>query len=209
MGYSFLTKARWIMLGMIVVSLMIPIYKKVNIAHFIKYVAIVITSLIITIQGLKFIGIDVTDIIYYRILEADKSSLEKKSAGTRIFAFKVFSDLYPQNPVFGKGMMHSFEGKSQDTKLVMETKGRTSQIHVGYLSLFYYYGAIGGLLYLLFLWHLMKSLYIDAKNHGFWGGFFGMMLLVTSNLTLVSLPFFYSGYVIALVFNRYMKQLIN
>ena len=82
-------------------------------------------------------------------------------------------------------------------------RGRTSQIHVGYLKLFYYYGLVGGLLYLAFLASLMNRMWKIARQSNYWGGFFAILAFVVANLTLVELDLFYHGLLLALIFSNH------
>ena len=70
--------------------------------------------------------------------------MKEKSAGTRILAVYMFLEFFPENPIFGTGGVMKAD-------LVRAIRGRSSQIHVGILSLFYYYGLVGGFIYLFFL----------------------------------------------------------
>jgi len=81
--------------------------------------------------------------------------------------------------------------------------GRSSQIHVGYLSLFYYYGIIGGGLYILFLYHILKDFYRSARITNMWGPFFGFMSFVIANLSLNYMRPWAIGLLLCLVFKQY------
>lgn len=88
--------------------------------------------------------------------------------------------------------------------------GQSSQIHVGYLKLFYYYGLVGGILYLAFLSSLLVRLWKRAKNSGYWGGFFAVLALSIANLTLFELSLFYYGLLLAIIFaNHFHLQESN
>lgn len=206
--YSFITQTRWIMLSMIIVLIMIPVYKKINLQNLIKYLILSLFLIIISLQGLKLIGINIRSIIDYRILESDKTDIRKTSAGSRILAFKVFGKLYPKNPIFGVGSRKYGIGGTgkHDKNLQRELRGRSSQIHIGYLSVFYYFGFFGGIFFLLFLWYMMKRIYVAARLRDAWGPFFGMLILVIANLTLVDYGIFNIGPIICLVFYRYYTQ---
>ncbi len=118
------------------------------------------------------------------------------SAETRILAFEVFSKVYPENPVIGTGGVNT-------TKMIQIIGGRSSQIHVGYLSLFYYFGLIGGLLYLAFMGSLLMRLWKRAKKSRYWGGFFALLAFAIANLTLVKLDLFFHGLLLALIFSNH------
>ena len=84
--------------------------------------------------------------------------------------------------------------------------GRSSQIHVGFLSLLYYWGIIGTILYSLFLYYLLKKLYRISKVTKNWGPFFGWEGLVLANLTLVYLGPDQSGLYLSLVVVKYLHD---
>ena len=197
--FSFITKSRWVMLGWIIILFMIPFYKRRNI---IKYFFISVATLIIMLLILNIIGIPVGDIFYYRILQIDRGGVFEGSGGTRILAFQIFTKFFPQNPVFGTGHFISNE-------LYRELDGRSSQIHVGFLSLFYYYGLIGGFLYLTFFVTLLKKMYLVAKKTKLWGPFWGMLIFISMNFTIVHLSLFFAGIAIVFIFHRYYEQMLN
>lgn len=194
---SFLSKARWFMLSIVIVIFQIFIYEK---GKFIKYTIVTLLSIILAFQIMNYLDINYNRIIEERILEKNKGGLMEGSAGTRILAFKLFFEFYPENPIFGTGGIQTEELKDA-------RGGRTSQIHVGFLSLFYYYGAVGGIFYILFLYFLLKKMNDVAKTTGFWGSFFTMLTFVAANMTLVSLHVFKMGIILALVFHKYYETL--
>ena len=201
--FSFLTRGRWIMINAFLILIMYFNYKGVNIKNVILYGIISVLVIYSSISAMEYANIPVSKIINERIFENDKSRLENTSAETRIFAFIVFAELFPEHPVFGKGELHSFGGTSKDFELVNALGGRSSQIHVGYLSLLYYYGIIGAFPWLMFLFFLLKKLYLEAKESKFYGGFFVFFGFMLANWTLVNFSIFYYGLVLALVFHNY------
>ncbi len=206
--FTFLTKYRWIMLNFIIACLMIFKYKNYYIK---KGLFFVFTFVIVVLIGLFFIqkyNIPIAEIVNERILEKNRGGMVHGSASTRLYAIKIFEKLFPDNPILGRGMLHGFgPGASNDMKLLKEIGGRTSQIHVGYLSLFYYYGIVGGLIYITFLVSLSRKLYEDCKIHLNWGVFWGFMGFVIANFTLVTFHLLYPGIVILLIFNRYFLEM--
>jgi hypothetical protein len=204
---AFFNKSRYVMLNFGIILILYPIYKGFNVGKIFKYAAIAILISVLSYYGLKSTGYKVDRVINERILEKGAHGLAHSNAGTRILAFKVFAELFPKNPFFGKGYIHSFgkEGSS-DYDLVRALAQRSSQIHVGYLSLFYYYGLVGGILYVSFLILLTKKLYNDAKFTGYWGPFIGWTMFLVTNLTGVSLDIFRMGIVLVLVVNQYYLQ---
>lgn len=210
--FSLLTKARWIMLNTLLVFPLFFIDKNVKLKNSLKYIILVPVIAVSSFYILESTGIDIEGIINSRILESDKRNLNEKTASTRLLAFKAFNELYWDNPFFGKGNikygMAAPEGK-QDYKLSRFLRGRSSQIHVGYLSLFYLYGLVGAILFLSFLYLLLKRLYYDAKKTNVWAPFLGFLGFAVANLTLVSFEFFHMGFIIAFLANKYYMQEIN
>ena len=86
-------------------------------------------------------------------------------------------------------------------------QGRTSQIHVGWLKLLYYYGIVGALIYLSFVVALLRHLFLRAKKSKYWGSFFALLAFVVANFTLVELSPLYHGLLLALIFSRYLPNL--
>lgn len=200
---AFFSKSRFIFINFLILFLLIPIYKKIEIKALLRYILIIgicIVSFIIVAKPLNF---NLDNIIQKRILETDRGGMTKGAAGTRILAFDIFNKLYVENPLFGKGRLHDFTTTSKDQELVRALAGRSSQIHVGYLSLFYYYGFTGGVIFLTFLGLCIHRLYHNARIHHYWGPFFGFLQLLLSNLTNVSLHIFIMGYIVCFMFDQY------
>lgn len=205
--YAILTKARWIMLNALLVFLVIIIHSPNKMAEVLKYSILVPIFLVFSYLSLNAVGINATKIVEDRILETNKTN-NHKSATTRLLAVKVFNKLFWEKPLFGNGnMMYGMGGTgSQDYKLRSLLGQRSSQIHVGYLSLFYMYGFVGGMFFMIFLFLLMRKLFLDAKKTGAWGPFLGFMGFVLSNLTLVTFSIFELGFIIAFLANKYHVQ---
>lgn len=204
---AFLSKSRFIMLNYAILFTLIPIYKGFNIYSTIKYTFLLLAFLFVFYGTSRFAGLDTDRIINERILEKNKGGMLKGTAGTRVLAFKVFSRLYFDNPILGKGKLHGFgpEG-SRDYALVNILRGRSSQIHVGYLSLFYYYGIVGGIIFLFFLYMFTRESYIKSKRTNTWGPFFSVIQFILINLTGVMLYIFFMGMVISLIYQKYYDQ---
>lgn len=205
MIFSILTRARWIMVNSLLVLLILFINHKDKSLRLIKY-SIVIPLLIVTsFFALELSGIRVNKIISDRILESDKINVSQKSAGTRILAFYAFNEFFWDNPIFGNGNIKygmGAEGK-HNYKLSRFLRGRSSQMHVGYLALFYRYGLIGGGLFLSFLFLLLKKLYKNAKITGIWAPFLGILGFALANLTLVYFSVFQMGLILVLAADKY------
>ncbi|MFC2149025.1 O-antigen ligase family protein, partial [Bacteroidota bacterium] len=185
---SFLSSARWIMLNFLVVASQIIWISKNKLLNTFKYVLFGVMIIIFLVPIIEYSGMDIQKFIEERLLS--------KSAYTRILAFEIFSKVYLDNPIFGTGGVNT-------PKMERLISGRTSQIHVGYLKLFYYYGLVGGVIYLTFLASLLNRLWKMAQRSNYWGGFFAFLAFAIANLTLVELDLFYFGLLLALIFSNH------
>jgi hypothetical protein len=205
---SLFSRSRFVMVNFLLLLFLIPIYKGFRLNTFIRISSLVVASAFALYFGAKAVNYDIDKLITERILESNRrGGMVKGSAGTRIVAFEVFGKLFPKHPIWGKGFLHGFGRRgSHDFELVKAIAGRSSQIHVGYLSLFYYYGLFGGGIYVLFLISLTRKLRRDAKLHGRWGPLIGWIMFLVSNLTLVMLHIYIMGLMIIFLFNQYYIQ---
>ncbi|WP_226979490.1 O-antigen ligase family protein [Zobellia roscoffensis] len=188
---GFLSSARWIMLNFLVISsqkIWIGKNKLVKALKFGLYGLVLLTFIMVAIS---FSGINLEKFIEERLLS--------DSAGTRLLAFEVFFKVFPHNPILGTMGLDTEE-------VVRLLRGRSSQIHVGYLKLFYYYGLVGGLIYLTFLGLLLKRMIGIGRSSGYWGGFFAFLAFAVANLTLVIFDLFYYGLMFAIIFSNYYNQ---
>lgn len=209
---AFLSKARWVMLNSLLVFVLLIINNWKRSSRMLKYIVLIPVIIILSFTFSNLIGIDVQSIINNRVLESDKQNLSQTSAGTRILAFEAFNRLYWDKPILGTGNIKYGMGGTgeQEYKLRSFLRGRSSQIHVGYLSLFYLYGLVGGALFLSFLFLLLKKLYYDAKQTHIWAPFLGFFGLALANWTLVAFSVFEMGLIIVLVANKfYLQNLYN
>ena len=182
---SFLASSRWIMLNFFVVASQDFWFKKNKLFFAIKYGVAGIALILVLAYAATLAGMDIQGFVEKRLMN--------DSALTRIYAFEVFGKVFSENPILGTG------GKDTPEMLRL-IKGKTSQIHVGYLKLFYYYGMVGGLLYLTFLWAFLHNLWRRAKKTGFWGSFFAILAIAVANLTLYETDLFYHGPMLAILF---------
>lgn len=182
---SFLSSSRWIILGFLIVASQTFWIGKNKLKRFFYFMTL--SALLILILGFtaSLLGFDVNEYVTDRLMS--------DSASTRLLAFEVFFEVFPDNPIFGTG--------GEDTEEMLRLLGgRSSQIHVGFLKLFYYYGIVGGILYLSFMVVFLVRLYKMAKSSGYWGGFFAILAFFIANLTLYELSLFYFGPLLAIIF---------
>ena len=204
--YAMLTKGRWMMINALLVLVLLFVNKKDKLKQIYKYAVIIPVIALSSYITLNTIGIDAKGIVVDRILEKNDSA-SNTSATTRLLAITVFQKFYWKNAVFGVGDkkfgMGSDKNSNHNYELRKALGGRSSQIHVGYLSLFYTYGAVGGLLFLSFLFLIMKKFLKNARKTTFWGPFLGMLGLVLANFTLVFYSVYEVGLILALIANKY------
>jgi O-antigen ligase len=194
-----LVKSRWVMVNYFALLIMFLIYKKVRFINFLRISVIVIIVGLLTFFVLKRFNINIDRIVNERILEKQSGGIAKGTGSTRILAFELFFKLFPEKPLFGAGQQIT---KELDILLA----SRSSQIHVGYLSLFFYFGIMGGIIYFMFLFILTKRLYRHAIFHHYWGPFFGWLGFLLANLTLVYLYPWDAGLMLCLVLDRHYFQ---
>ncbi len=201
---AVLNRARISLVFVFTIFLLIPIYQTVNVKNILKYILIFLVFIIVSVSSMKVIGFDVNHYVNERVLEKSEGGLLHGDAGNRVFAFKVFAMLFPRSPVVGAGKKHTFDSSgTKDIALERIIKNRTSQIHVGYLSLLYYYGVLGGGFYILFLMFFTIRLFNRAKLMGYWGPFVGWLMYLLNNWTDVYLYFDIVGIVVILCFEKY------
>ncbi|WP_170863173.1 O-antigen ligase family protein [Pseudozobellia thermophila] len=188
---SFLSSSRWIMLNCVIcISQIIWSSKNRLLSLFYFFISLVFLILF-SIAVASYMGMDVEKYFSERLMS--------DSALTRLLAFEVFFKVFPDNPIFGTGGVDT-------EKMIRLIGGRSSQIHVGFLKLLYYYGLFGGTLYLSFMVSLLTRLYKRAKFSGFWGGFYALLTFFVANLTLVEFSLFYYGPLLAIIFSNHFYR---
>lgn len=206
--FAFLSKQRWLMINILLVLVVLFSNHKEKAKRFVKFIFLVPLFTISLFFLLNSIGIDASGIAKNRLFEGNKKSISETTAGTRILAFYAFDKFYWDHPYIGIGNIKYGMGGTgkQDYKLRSFLKGRSSQIHVGYLSLLYMYGLIGAFLFLSFLYLLLKKLYRNAKHTGVWAPFLGILGVAIDNLFDVNFQLLEMGLIIVLVADRYYTQ---
>ncbi|WP_162497578.1 O-antigen ligase family protein [Aureibaculum marinum] len=206
--FSFLTKTRWIMLNALMVFLLLYFNHRKQLTSFYKYLILVPSIVVIALFVGESFGLKTMGIVEDRILEKDSGGVGKGSASSRILAFTAFSQVYMDNPILGRGnVKYGMAGTGeQDSKLKKILGGKSSQLHVGYLSLLYIYGLVGGIFFLGFIYLILKRLYKNAEKTGYYGPFVAFLGFALANLTLVTFTFFEMGLILALLFNKFYLQ---
>eukprot|EP00825_Cyclidium_porcatum_P007734 TRINITY_DN13890_c0_g1_i1.p1 TRINITY_DN13890_c0_g1~~TRINITY_DN13890_c0_g1_i1.p1 ORF type:complete len:312 (-),score=14.66 TRINITY_DN13890_c0_g1_i1:220-1155(-) len=193
---SFLSGTRVVMVNMILLLVMVFIYKGTSMVNILKYFVFFILAIISFVLVMEVAKVDYNRIITDRILTENDGGLVEGSGGTRILAFELFPQFFMKSPIWGSGSEISLDLKNK-------LDGRSSQLHVGYLSYLYYFGLVGGLLYFLFMFYYSRKLFINAKIHKNWGPFFGWIGFPIANLTLNYMAPFEAGILLCVLFDRY------
>ncbi|MBK8505599.1 MAG: hypothetical protein IPL46_27400 [Saprospiraceae bacterium] len=188
---SILSSSRWIILNFFIVFSQRIFRSRKPVVYSLLLIPVLVASIFAIIWGAQYFGFDYNQFFKERLLS--------KSAGTRFYAFEVFGRVYPHNPIFGTG-------GADTSEMLRLIQGKTSQIHVGWLKLLYYYGLIGGLIYLAFIVSILRHLYNEALRSRYWGSFFAILAFVIANFTLVELSIFYHGLLLAMLFSRQLRN---
>ncbi|MCK0131215.1 O-antigen ligase family protein [Flavobacteriaceae bacterium F08102] len=209
--FVLLTKARWTMVNGLLVFAVLFIKHKDITKRIYKYIIILPILLVGTSFALSTVGIDINGIVEERILESDKADINEKSASSRLLAFTIFGKFFKDNPIFGTGNIKYGMGGTgkQSYKLTRALAGRSSQIHVGYLSLLYLYGIVGGFFFLGFLFLILRKLYLEAKISGMWAPFLGYLGFALANATLVTFDALQMGLLLMIVYSKYFVENSN
>jgi len=186
---AILTNSRWIIVNILIIIFPILFTLK---RKKIKTTLITVLSLIIVIVTINnvfnFLGFDFTTYLEGRIFN--------KSAQSRFLAIELFEEFFPRKPIFGTGVR-------VDLELSRALAGRSSQIHVGYLSSLYEFGIVGSTFLFLFWFMLFRTLYKNAKVHNQNFLMFGFVCFLLANLTLVEYSIFHIGLLFIIIFDRY------
>ncbi len=196
---SFLTKARYIMLSIIIVISQLFFVNKINITKKIYIIVLIFTLLAVLIFLGNAYDLNLQRIIDERILEKGTGM---SSARARLTSLQVFLQVFPENPWLGVGPQTGFN-------VIQLLRGVTTSIHVGYLSYLYFYGIFGALLVFTSIFYLLKDAWIIGKKLMFWGSFYGLLAFCFANLTFVYFNFSEIGIILAVIFMKYYKDKIS
>lgn len=193
---SFLTRARYVMISVLVVFSQLFFNAKTSIFKKASIILIFYALLLLINFAANKSGYDINEVINNRILEKDT---DMSSAGARITSYYVFLQVFPDNPWFGIGP----ETKQNVLDLL---DGVAPEIHVGYLSYLYFYGIIGCSILFLSIYFLLRDAWIVGKRDNFWGSFYGLVSFCIANFTFVYFNFSEMGIVLSLIYLRYYKN---
>jgi hypothetical protein len=191
---SFASNNRYVMVGFLILLILILISKKINFITVFQWLFAGIIVLIVLIEVFKFIGYDLVE-FYNRRIFSEGNIRES----TRYLAFEIFLKFFPEYWFVGNGLHLS-------TEIAGAIGGRSSQIHIGYLSHLVSYGILGSLMLFTFWYMLARDLYKTAKRTFFYGTFIAFMIFFWANATLVHYSIYTYGLLYALIFDKYFKD---
>lgn len=207
--FAFLTKFRWILLNGTMLSFLFLSSKSFRIKNFVLTIFFSILIIIGVVNYSAEINIPFVSILQERFFESRAGGLGHGSSYSRVISAYVFIELFPKNPILGKGKLHTTEKTSRDYELQSALGGRSSQIHIGYLSLLYYYGIVGGVIFFMFVFYLIKELLNKAKTTKYWAPFLIFLGYLLANTSLVALNIHFGGLYIALFLSNYHSNNLN
>jgi hypothetical protein len=193
---SFLTKARYIMISMIIVFSQYFFSAKISLSKKATIVIVFFASILISLNVAKALGYNIQQVIDERILE---KSTGMGSASARIISYYVFVKVFPEHPIFGVGP----ETRPEVVRLL---GGRAPIIHVGYLSYLYFYGLVGCTFLFLSMYFMLKRAWTIGSQHQFLAGFYGLFAFCLANTTMVYLNFSEMGIVLVMIYLRYYSE---
>lgn len=193
---SFLTKARYVMLSVLIAFSQLFFTSRIKLTKKIYITVIFIGIVFVLLGAANLVGYDVKEVIDERILE---KSTNFGNIGSRILSFYVFLEVFPENPMLGVG---------PETRwgVVQLLGGAAPIIHIGYLSYLYFYGILGSFLLFSSIFLLLKRTWNIGVKQGFWGSYYGLLSFLVANTTLVYFNFSEAGVIFLIIYLRYFKE---
>jgi hypothetical protein len=188
----FVNKFRYLYLNFFIILFQYIVARKVHFSTIFKLALIVPVLLFFSIWILENFGFNFNQFIQER--------LYAESARTRLLAIDLFMEFFPRNPFFGSGVH-----VGEDLEVMLA--GRSTQIHVGYLSHLYSYGVVGTIILLITVYNVFKYFYTVAVRHKYYGSLFVIIVYLITNLTQVHFLFYHYGFLFAFIFNKYINDL--
>ncbi len=186
-----LYKSRWVMISfMIAISQNIKFDKKFIINSF-RYLILAVIMIVITISSSIILDLDTERYVTERLMS--------RSTEARVRSLQVFLIHFPKHALLGSG-------NTMSNDVVRDLGGASKIIHVGFLALFYSYGIIGGGIYCLYMYFLLKKLKKESAISGFKAHYFVFIMFVISNITLVIFHTFNYSIIISFIFHNYYRD---
>ncbi len=190
-----ISNTRYVIVGYIILlSQLLFLYQK-SFVKKIRTILIVFIVIIVAVSFLDIIGYNLSKFYYARLLH--EGSIYDTS---RYRALETFSLFFEKNMFFGTGVRITSDIREASREI------GSSQIHVGYLSHLISYGLIGSILLFSFWFFLVRKLYLNAKETGYWGSLTALLIFLWGQATLVQMTIFFVGLVYALIFDKYIQD---
>lgn len=193
---SFLTKARYVMISMIIIFSQYFFISKISLSKKATILIIFFGSILISLSVAKAMGYNIQQVIDDRIME---KNTKMGSASSRILSYYVFLKVFPEHPLFGVGP----ETRPEVVRLL---GGRAPIIHVGYLSYLYFYGLFGCTFLFLSIFFMLKKAWTIGSKNEFLAGFFGLLAFCLANTTMVYFNFSEMGIILVIIYLRYFSE---
>ncbi len=187
----FLNMSRYMQLTFTVVLLTYPLTYKKHRARETIYNTFIILILLTSLIAVTSVTVLSKDSLINR--------LTSDSYRSRLLAVELFKKFIGENLIFGTGGVNTYD-------LVRELDGRSSHIHVGWLSIFYYYGLLGGLLYISSFILLIRDTYKLGKKNSYWGATIALLTFAIANMTGTSLYLDFIGFSILVLIKNFIIQ---
>ncbi len=188
---SVVNNSRYIQLGFFIAAAPVLLYQGKVVRNFVIGMVGGVVMILLMALILQLIGYDINSYIQERLLDA--------SGGTRLLALEIFARFFPENPFFGTGTHLTHE-------VFVALADRSSQIHVGYLAHLFSYGIVGTFLALLFWGLIALRLWKVGRRTGFYGSFFGFLVFLWANVSMVFYWVFTFGLALAYLFASYYDR---
>ena len=187
---SVLSNSRYIMVGFMILLIQNFTFRNSFVKVF-RNTGIILVISICILFALDFLGYSINDYFETRLFHEGGFVYT-----TRYLAWQAFLEFFPENPLYGTGQHLTYD--IQDF-----LGGRSSQIHVGYLSHLVHYGVIGSFLLFGFWIKILMMFFKTYRLTKFSGSFYGFLIFLWSIATFVSYSIITYGILFLFVFNTY------
>lgn len=186
--------SRWRIAYLCFIIVISQIVKKGKVKKIVGVTVVLFVIIGLFFNLVEYLGLDVHENFGERIMS--------DSGLSRLYAFSWFWQVFPQKPLFGTGGV-------KEKELLDLIEGKSYGIHVGYLSLFYHWGLIGGTFFLLLCWHLYQRFYLCFKRTNFTGALWGIISYLCINLTDFEFDFNKIGIYFLIIFTVFYEKQKN
>lgn len=189
---SLLSNTRYIMIAFIIGLIMIPIYRKITATGAIKNIFLMVILSFSLFYIMSYFGYDFSD--WYETRLFPEGSIQET---TRYKAMENFALMFSGNEIFGIG------SETNDYLLTLSHQVGSSRIHVGYFGYMIAWGIFGSFLLFGSWFLIIRRFYLNARNSGYWGSFFGFLSFLWANVTFPQFSIFYYGLLFTFIFDKY------